>query len=140
MFFINWGAHAFYSPDCDFVERLGTHFSQEIRLELDKTIKGKEYRINQFQTLVLRGVRSVDFDGCTTKIWIKVKLKRQIFGTARGRMLLEGKVNEFSRSNICLNKIKVTKVRLSNSSDIGREVYRTIANEALPNKKCFEIN
>ena len=126
--------------DCQFVERMGNHFSQKLADELDKNLKGEKFRINDLQELQLRGVDEVDFRGCLIDIKVLVKIKRRIFGNVKGYMMIEGEVTKLNPSEVCFGDIKVNKVRLRGSGDVGRAIYRAAANEALPNNKCFDIN
>lgn len=128
-----------YAIDCGYIETQGNTLQNQIKADLNREIGDRSYRIDGMQKLYIKKVKSVKFKGCDIEVWIGLKIKRQIFGDASGKLLLEGTVYDFDPDKICLEKIKVTKLDLSNSSSTSRRMYRSLLNEVLKDKQCFVL-
>ena len=127
------------TPDCRVVEVIGNGGANLITEKINDQVRGVRKKISRRKTLILKDVRELNFQGCQLTLKLQATLKRKIRRNAHGTITVKANVKSFARDQVCLNKIRVSKVSFSRTLNIGEAAYKWAANRALPNNSCYNF-
>jgi len=131
--------HVSGGVSCRLVGSLGRGMADEIVEELNREVAGEVHRINRRKSLRINRVLDVAFNGCEARVRADVTLKRKIRRNAHGPITMAARIVhlDLREQVLCLDKARVSSVKLSRTTRLGEAMYRWVANKVMPSRRCF---
>lgn len=122
---------------CRGVETLGRALTPQILSEMNRQLPYEE-RLTKRKSAALHRVDTLDFQGCVLMMKAGVTVKRKLRRDARGHVWVKARIRDYSlpERRVCLDQIKIDKIRVSHTLKIGEAFYRNAANKRMPKAFC----